>query len=202
MTYADHCNVVDCEQDVVSLLDGKALCRGHFISACYVQLDRYAEMQKGHGSSGFDTELMQQFINECVRQADEIIQEADDLDNLERSRLIHIIEEATDLGRYMRRSPRKAASIPVRLCCDKLGGAWEEDTETVLLSRHGASVQCRHLAKPGETVEVIRSDTGQKVQARVTWQRPSGDESVRIGVEFVDCDNFWGLDWAVAEENR
>ena len=90
----------------------------------------------------------------------------------------------------------------MRLSCDKLGGAWEEDTETVLLSRYGASLRCGHPTKPGVTLEVVRFDTGQKAQARVAWQRPSGNESARIGVEFVDCDNFWGLDWAAVEETR
>ena len=40
------------------------------------------------------------------------------------------------------------AAIPVHLCCDRLGGAWEEDSKTVLLSRYGASVQCSHPANP------------------------------------------------------
>lgn len=152
--------------------------------------------------SGPDTESMRRFIHECVRQADEIEHKGEDLDHLERALLVHIIERATDLGLHLRRSPRKAASIAVSLRCDKLGGAWEEETETVLLSRYGASLRCDHPAKPGETVEVVRSDTGQRAQARVAWQLPSGNESVRIGVEFVGCDNFWGLDWAAVEEAR
>ena len=202
MTKAEQCNLADCEQTVVSSLEGEALCRSHFISACYTRLDQYEEMQKGHNLSVSDSESMRRFIHECVRQADEIEHGARDLHNLERARLLHIIEEATDLGRHLRRSPRKAASVAVRLSCDKVGGAWEEDTETVLLSRYGASLRCDHPAKSGETVEVVRSDTGQKARARVAWQRPSGNESVRIGVEFVDCDNFWGLDWAAVEEAR
>jgi hypothetical protein len=202
MTNAEHCNVANCDQTPVSSLEGDALCRSHFISVCYTRLEQYEEMQKGHSLSVSGAESMRRFIHECVRKADEIEHGARDLDNLERARLLHIIEEANDLGRYLRRSPRKAASVAVRLCCDKIGGAWEEDTETVLLSRYGASVQCRHPAKPGESLQVIRSDTGQKVQARVTWRLPLGDESVQIGVEFVDCDNFWGLDWADVEGAR
>ena len=94
------------------------------------------------------------------------------------------------------------ATIPVRLSSERIGGAWEEDTETVLVSRYGALVRCKHVAKAGETLQVIRADTGEKADARVAWQRPLGNEDVRIGVEFVSCENFWGLDWGVVEEAR
>jgi hypothetical protein len=199
---AEYCNIAGCEQAVVSSLGGDAICLTHFISICYTQLDRYAELQKSHGLSGLDSESMRRFIYECVRQADEIEHGARDLDDLERARLLNIIEGATDLGRHLRRSPRRAASIAVHLCCDKLGGAWEEDTETVLLSRYGASLRCSRPADPRVSLQIVRLDTGQKAQARVAWQRPAGNEGSRIGVEFDGCDNFWGLDWAAVEEAR
>ena len=167
-----------------------------------MRLERYESLRKQTGLSVVGAEAMRRFIHECSRQADELEHTATDLDNLDRAKLLHIILTASELGRFLRRSPRKAASIPVRLSCEKLGGAWAEDSKTVLLSRYGASVQCTHPAKLGESLQVIRFDTGQKAEARVAWQRPWENESVRIGVEFVNCDNFWGLDWAAVEEAR
>jgi hypothetical protein len=201
MTKAEHCIFVDCDRDVVSSLGGP-LCRGHFISVCYERLVQYEGMHKDHTLTLEDSESTRRFIRECSRDAEEIEHTATDLDNLERAKLIDIIRSANDLGRHLRRSTRKTVSIAVRLCCDRIGGAWEEETETVLLSRYGGSVQCSHPVKSGDILQVIRSDTGQKVQARVTWQRPSGDERTRIGFEFADCDNFWGLDWAAVEETQ
>jgi hypothetical protein len=202
MAKAEYCSIAGCEQAVVSSLGGDGICLTHFISICQTQLDRYAEMQKGHGLNGSDSESIRRFIYECVRQADEIENRATDLDSLDRARLLNIIEGATDLGRHLRRSPRRAATVAVRLCCDKLGGGWEEDTETVLLSRYGASLRCSRPADPRASLQIIRLDTGQEAQARVAWQRPAGSEGSRIGVEFVDCANFWGLDWAAVEEAR
>jgi len=202
MTTAEHCSVVGCDKTKATSLEGAALCREHFISACYTRLDHYEELRKGLGLRATDTESARRFINECSRNADEIEHDARDLDNLEKAKLVHIILSASELGRHLRRSPRKAAAIAVRLTSDKLGGAWEEDTETVLLSQYGASVRCKHAARPGETLEIVRSDTGAKAQARVAWQRPAGSDEVRIGVEFVACENFWGLDWGAVEEAR
>ena len=202
MANAGRCSIESCDQAVSATLEGEALCRGHFISACYDQLERYDEMQKAHRLSVADAESVRRFINQSSRQADEIEHNTKEIDNLDRARLLHIILWANELGRHLRRSPRKVASIPVRLCCDKLGSAWEEETQTLLLSRHGASLRCGHPAKAGEPVQLVRLDTGQKVEARVAWLRPGENDVMRIGVEFVDCENFWGLDWGVIEETR
>lgn len=202
MTRAEICAVAGCKEPFAASLDGEALCRNHFISSCYARLDEYDETRKGPGLSKADAESARRFINECTRQADEIEHTTQDLDNLERAKLLHIILSANELGCHLRRSPRKAASIPVRISSEKLGGAWEENTETVLLSRYGASVRCNHPTKTGEKIQVLRSDTGQQAEARVAWQRASENEGLRIGVEFIGCENFWNLDWSAIEEAR
>src|ERR1700676_3884740 len=171
MTNKQQCASEGCAHSVPGSLDGEAFCREHFISTCYTRLDRYDEIRKGPGLSATNTDSVRRFIHECTRSADEMEHGAKDLDNLDRAKLLHIILSASELGRHLRRSPRKVATIPVRLCSDRLGGAWEEDADTVFLSRHGASVPCSHPAKPGETLQIIRSDTGQKAHARVAWER-------------------------------
>jgi hypothetical protein len=200
MARAEHCSTAACAQAAVSSLEGQALCRSHFIIACYARLDHYATTQKGHILSGPESEAIRRFIDECTRKADEIEHGAKHLDNLERARLLLIIEEAGELGRHLRRSPRKTASIAVRLVRDMPGDSWEEKTETALLSRYGATVRCSHPVKPGDILEITRSDTGQKAQVRVTCQHFSEIEGVGIGIEFVNSDNFWGLNWAAVEE--
>jgi hypothetical protein len=141
MTKAEHCNVAGCSQDVASSLGGEARCREHFISFCYAQLERYKEIRKAHGLRLEEEETIRRFVHVCSREAKEIEHATENLDNLERARLLLIIEEANDLGRQLRRGPRNTASIAVRLRCDTPGGTWEEDAETVSLSRYGASVQ-------------------------------------------------------------
>jgi hypothetical protein len=202
MTITELCKIEGCGQEVAAALDGEALCRQHFISTCYTRLDQYDEIRKGPGLRATNTDSVRRFIHECTRAADQMEHATEDLDNLDRAKLLHIILSASELGTHLRRSPRKAATIAVRLSSEKLGGAWEEDTETMQVSRYGALVRCKHVAKAGETLHVIRADTGQKAMARVAWQRPLENDGVRIGVEFVACENFWGLDWGAIEEAR
>ena len=204
MTNSEQCTIAGCGQTAAASLEGETLCREHFIAASYRRLDQYDEVRKGPGLSATNSELVRRFIHECTRSADEIEHTGENLDNLDRAKLLHIILSASELGRHLRRSPRKVATIPVHLSSEKLGSAWEEDTETVLVSRYGALVKSKHPAKTGETIHIIRADTGEKALARIAWQRPleNEDEDVRIGVEFVGCENFWGLDWGVVEESR
>jgi hypothetical protein len=202
MTDKIKCNIQGCAGEIAASLDDEPLCREHFISVCYARLDRYEELRKGPGLDAANTESVRRFIHESTRAADEMEHDGKDLDNLDRAKLLHIILSASELGRHLRRSPRKAAAIAVHLSSERLGGVWEEDTETLLVSQYGALVRCKHAAKAGETLHVIRADTGEKTLARVAWQRPSGNEDIRIGVEFVSCENFWGLDWGAVEEAR
>ena len=198
----ERCEIAGCEQTGAASLEGKALCLQHFINECFARLDLYEAMRKGASRTIQDADSVRRFIHECTRHADVLEHNAQDLDNLERAQLLNIILSAAELGRHLRRSPRKAASIAVRLSSDRLGGAWEENTETVLLSRHGALVRCKHPAKPGETIQLERADTGERAQARVAWQRAAASDDIRIGVEFLACENFWRLDWGLVEEAR
>jgi hypothetical protein len=191
-----------CAQPVAGALDGEAFCREHFILVCYRRLDEYDEIRKGPGFGPENTESVRRFVHECTRAADDIEHNGAELDNLDRAKLLHIILSASELGRHLRRSPRKVVNIPVHVTSSKLGGAWEEDTETVLVSRYGALMQCKHTAKAGDTLSLVRADTGEKVTARVAWQRPLGEEDIRIGLEFIGSENFWGLDWGAVEEAR
>lgn len=100
-----------------------------------------------------------------------------------------------------RRSPRKTASIPVWLRREAHARTWEEETETQILSRHGAGLQCRHAIESGASLVVVRKDTGQRASVRVSYCRYTADGSREIGIEFLNCDNFWGLDWNSPEQD-
>ncbi len=189
------CSVALCEKPVVALLDHSSFCREHFISTCYAQLEAYTKLRNEGRLNEVHAESVRRFISECTRQADLIEQAMRDTDNLERARLADIILWAADLGRHVRRSPRKAITVPIRLCCDGPGQNWEEETETRLLSRHGALVACRHPIKRDETFLIERKDTGQRGRARVSWWRPRTEVELDVGIELLDHENFWELEW-------
>ncbi len=196
MAEIERCSVQDCERQSAISLEMRFYCREHFISTCYDRLEECRRWLDGRLSRDATADTVGHFLAECSRHASELADEAADLTNLERDRLLHIVLWAADLSRYLRRSLRKAVSIPVRLCREELGRAWEEETETRLLSRHGASLECQHAVEMGETLLVVRTDTGRQARARVAWLQRRKEGRREIGIEFLDCEDFWELEWS------
>jgi len=200
MITSKQCDVPSCNQVVASFLDGEALCRQHFISFCYREIEKYERLRREHGLSTLEEESIRQFVRECTHRAKLIEGETMELDNLERARLLLIIEEANELAHQLRRSPRMMASIVIRLSWKTLPDVIEENTHTETLSRFGAALHCTHPARVGEVLQITRCDTNRRAQAHVVWQHPLENQRFQIGIEFENCDNFWGIDWTPVEE--
>jgi hypothetical protein len=98
-----------------------------------------------------------------------------------------------------RRSDRKTTSFPIWLRSDNVGPVWEEETETQTVSCCGAGLCCHHLVSAESMVVIVRRDTGRRAKARVRYSRHNPDGKRELGIEFIDCDNFWDLDWNSSE---
>jgi hypothetical protein len=193
------CSITGCERPPAAELDVRPLCRSHFISTCYELFDEYSRWLEENRFRETNTELVRRFLCQCTQQATEISHNVADLENLERARLLDLLLRATELGKLLRRSPRKVTTIPVRLSSEKLGRSWEEVTRTLVISRHGAAVSCAHPVEVGDQLVVHRLDREASVRARVVWRQARSGEQFEVGVEFVHCDNFWDEDWNSAE---
>ena len=190
------CSFLGCEDPAASSLEGCSFCREHFISTCYEQLDQCGSWQEARLSPDRTSESARQFLGECYRQVAQLASNVKEFTGLERAQLIDILLRATDLSYRLRQSPRLAASIPVELRCEEPGGAWEEETQTKQISRYGALLKCQHPVRAEEILLVVRLDTGRQVQARVARRQRKIGGVQEIGIEFLDRDNFWNMDWS------
>jgi hypothetical protein len=146
---------------------------------------------EGRRSRDMSPDAVAGFLTECSQQASDLIDHAEELTNLELARAEYILMRAGDLRRRLRHSRREFASMPVRLSCEGVGRVWDEETETQLLSRHGAQVVCEHPVEVGERLLVTRLDTGRQAHARVASCQRKEDGRLEIGIELLNCDNFW-----------
>ena len=199
MNELQRCAVSGCNEPKVGSLDFRPLCRTHFIATCYEQMEEYARLLEGRQFQGTSAETLRRFLTECTRQAADLAHSVGDLDNLERARLLDILQRATELGQHLRRSARKVMAVAIKLRYEKLGHGWEEDTLTRVLSYYGALIECRHPVEIGDLLVLTRTDTGRKVRARVAWRRRRKNAPAEVGLEFLNCDNFWDLDWEESE---
>lgn len=199
MTEAQRCSFSGCEQVPATSLDTHPFCREHFISTCYERLDECERWLGERPFHGKRSESMRNFLTECNQQVLALNRMVENLTNLERARLSEIAQLASALGRRMRRSPRMAAFVPVRLHSKIPGHPWEEETKTRSLSRYGALLECQNPIRTGERLLVVREGTGLEADARVVWNVPKRSGRQEVAIEFLNCDNFWELDWSTSE---
>ncbi len=202
MKISEHCSAADCQRPAAATLAMRALCREHFVVACYKELEGATRRLHETSFSEPSAEALRQFLEECTRQVTDIAQSADDLDNLGRARLLDIVMWASELGSRLRRGPRRQAHLQILLRSEKPGRPWEEEVKTQWLSRHGALVECEHTVETGEILQVIRVDTGRQAEARVVWQRHKGTGGHEIGIEFSSTINFWEMDWSTTAPDQ
>lgn len=202
MTLSENCCVAGCDQPAIVLLMTRPLCVEHFISISYERIDEFTHAVTEHRFYETIAEQMWQFVVDCVARSADLTQCAERLDNLSRARLLDVLLRAAELSRYLRRSPRRLAAVPVRLRCEKLGRHWEEESQTQVLSRFGAMLDCQHAAEVGDTLQVTRLDTGGEVRARVAWSKKGDSGRTEIGIELMNCENFWCMEWGGAEGYR
>lgn len=193
---AENCSASGCCRTATASLEDRPLCRMHFIDSCEAELDMYHRLVKQNCLGDVSPELARRFVNQCTQQADTIERGARDIDDRDRERLVNLITLAAELGRYLRRSPRKVTSIAVQVRSEKTGQRWVESTETQVISRYGAIVKCQHYLETGESIGVVRLDNGRRAEARVAWHGRKQDGEPRVGIEFLNCENFWELDWS------
>jgi hypothetical protein len=92
---ASKCSLDFCPAPAVTRLAQHELCLHHFLSRCYEDLDRFALRGRGPAHSG--SQALQAFVEECSRCALEVSLQCQNLDNLQRGRLLDILLRASEL---------------------------------------------------------------------------------------------------------
>jgi len=192
------CRFPGCPRPADVTLRSEPYCTEHFIGNCYERLDSCRETLGRRRPSDETADEMRAFLQECAEHAADLTRNPFGQDALERARLLDILHTASDLSRRVRRSPRWEKSYDVRVRCETPGRPWQEDVRTMQISRHGALFECAHLVRPEDWLLVERLDTGRRAKARLAWRGHAKAGHFTLGLEFVESDNFWGLNWADA----
>jgi len=172
-------------------LENAELCRAHFIETCYTRLDEIAERIKQKTLRGQAPPADRRFVAECTSQVASAALRASALSNQDRAKLLHILVFANELIGQMRRSERIPRLVPVRLITSPQGEPWVEETVTQDLSKHGVMLRCTRPHHRGETLQVVRLDTGHSAIARVVWRQYDKFSQYKVALEILNTPNFW-----------
>jgi hypothetical protein len=199
MNKAQHCSAKDCSLPSAAALDRQPLCQEHFILASYRFLDDAAVQLRHTAHHGAATAEIARRLDDCVRATTRLAMAVAEPNNLARARLIDVLLWAAELLKQVRRGPRAGMIVAVVLSGGTDGDAWEETTKTLTVSRHGASLICARALVQGESVKITRLDTGQNCMARVVWLARREESVLEVGLELLNEQNLWGVDWDLPE---
>lgn len=102
--------------------------------------------------------------------------------------------------------PRRSERIPKQVAIlligtDAQGKSFMEETKTVLLSRHGASVISAHKLAIQQELLIVQRERDSETPVRVVGQVGANGNFYIYGVAFLETDiDFWGIDFAPAPE--
>jgi hypothetical protein len=187
------CATSGCSGPSVVTLGKRAYCHEHFIQTCYEDLEECEEQFKERDQAEVACDTRRRSLQEIANQSTTTSLTHGDLSNLERIQLLDVVRWAGDLIRQMRRGPRKRVTIPVRLYLESSSQICAEETLVREVSQHGTSLTCSLLINVGELVKMERMDTGEHVEGIVRWRERGDGTSLRVGLEFYGCNNFWRL---------
>jgi hypothetical protein len=100
------CAVDFCEGAAVASLAQQDFCLNHFIDLCYENLQRIDPRGQKTGRVNLDPASLRAFIEECSRRALDAALHCDDIDNLQRGRLLDILLWAGELFLLLRAPTR------------------------------------------------------------------------------------------------
>jgi hypothetical protein len=188
------CAVPSCGVPRCVSFEGQELCRAHFIAACYRQLEECSrQIEKNQHWNTTSGETLAGVLIEIVDQAAALGLTAKDLGGLEQAQLLDILFTAGNLMSNLRRSMRRFLAIPLKVRYEVTGHNWTEEAVTQEVSLHGASFECRIPIAKGEVMTVERADNSRQTRAKVRWNKRKTTGSQILGIELLDCADFWGL---------
>jgi hypothetical protein len=94
-----------CGCAAITSLDQKNYCLNHFLRRCYERLDEVDPRNRKFREAPLDLAAMRAFIEECSRRALDVSLQSENLDNLQRGRLLDILLWAGELFLLLR-APR------------------------------------------------------------------------------------------------
>jgi hypothetical protein len=91
MDVSKRCVVNSCADAAVTSFGQQDLCLSHFLSRCYEGLDRLDPRGRRSGGSHAERTELKAFVEECSRRALEVSLSCQNMDNLQRGRLLDIL---------------------------------------------------------------------------------------------------------------
>jgi len=180
-----------CESAAEATLDGRLWCRTHFLDTAAKRFKEYdARLHQGEPTQA-ERDAITKFLLELMRQAPTLIASAKSLTAAQRERILAVSFSATELYKQAQREPREPRNLPILIYREEEAEGRREPALALNVSKLGACIATTGASKAGETIWLQWPQNTQRAFARIVWSKRIAASQYLIGIEILDCENFW-----------
>jgi hypothetical protein len=180
-----------CKAAAEAALDSRTWCRTHFHDAAAKRVKEYeARLHKGEPTQTERSAITKSF-SELMSQATKLIASAKSLSTTQREQFLAVSFSAMELYKQFQREPRAPRNPPIPVYLEENAGGTRELANALNLSKLGACIATNRASKAGETIWIQKTQSPLKVFARIVWVKRGAASQYLLGIEILDCENFW-----------
>jgi len=185
------CGTAGCPNGAEATFEGQPFCPIHFYNVASERFVQYCARLSEGDPGGADRTKILYFVSELISVTTILVASAKSLGQEQRDQFLELSLSAAELYKRVQREPRIARNIPILISRKTDPSGKQELTNTVDVSRRGACIATYGVWKAGEQMWVQRPQAPLRALARVAWVKKTAAFQFRIGLEILDCEDFW-----------
>ncbi len=190
------CGWSGCSSKPEATLDGHRLCRNHFYDRAAKRLEEHRARLRRIGPCRADRTATLKFLSELISQTTALVASAKFLDPGQRDQFLKLSLSAAELYKRVQRNARMRRNMPILVNRETDSTGTQELTNTVDVSKRGACIATSWLWEIGEKIWIEKPGSQLRTLARVAWVKKGEPSQFLMGLDILDCEDFWGLDLA------
>jgi len=192
----DTCGWSGCKSKPEATLDGCQLCRNHFYDRAAERLEEYRARLRRIAPGRADHTATLKFLSELISQTTTFVASAKLLDPGQRDKFLKLSLSAVRLYKRINRNARIPLNMPILVYRESDSTGMRELTNTVDVSKQGVCIATSWLWETGEKIWIEKPGNRLRTLARVAWMKKGEPTKYLMGLDILDCEDFWGLDLA------
>jgi len=187
----NQCGWAGCSNDAEATLDRRPLCRIHFYEIASKRIAEHRDRLSKGDPVGANRAKMLGFVSELIGETTTLVVSAKLLGQEQRDKYLQLSLSTAELYKLIQRDPRVARNVSILISGGNDSDGTQELTKTVNVSKREACIATMGVRKPGELICIQKPQSTLRALARVAWVKQTEQSQFLIGLEILDCLDFW-----------
>ncbi|HKM90103.1 MAG TPA: hypothetical protein VJX29_05770 [Candidatus Acidoferrales bacterium] len=187
------CGTAGCSNGAEATFEGRPFCPIHFYNIASERFAQHRARLSEGDPAGSDRMNILHFVSELISVTTILVASAKSLGQEQRDQFLQLSMSAAELYKRVQREPRIARNLPIVISRKTDSTGRQELTNTLDVSRRGACIATKAVWKAGEQMWVQKPPAFLRALARVAWVKKTSPLQSLLGLEILDCEDFWKL---------